>query len=166
MPKKLIVIFSCLMLCALVWGGVALYSDHADSKIEMNDIDLVYSVVKKDHSKGIVSFVLANDGISSIYKKAWQDSDGAIHIELYKKGAEGDRICKEKIPGLVYGIRKDAEVTYSPVDGFSFTVELEASRPCDDLYIGSRKMQSVNLLWNSPSFKDEFIMYDIEGFDN
>ena len=168
--KKLIIVFafiiSCfafIISCILTWGTD---SNNVNSKIEINDIDLVYCIVNKDKSKGIISFVLANDLTASIYKKVWQSTDGAVHVELFKYGIESEQMYKEKIPGLVYGIRNGSDITYSRVDGYSFTFELDPSRPCEELYIGSKKMPSVNLLWNTPNFKDEFIMSDIEGFDD
>lgn len=163
MSRKSIIFFVFIISCILTWGTDG---KNANSKIEINDIDLVYCIVKKDKSKGIISFVLADDITTTIYKKVWQSSDGAVHVELFKCGIESEQINREKIPGLVYGIRNGSDVTYSRVDGFTFTFELDPSRPCEDLYIGSKKMPSLNLLWNTPSFKNEFIMYDIEGFDD
>lgn len=161
-----VVILSSFMLMGII---SCLYAAspavERSTRIEVSDIDLVYCIVKEDKSKGIISFVLADDTITSIQRKVWQSDDGAVHIDLYKQGLESEQICKEKISGLTHVIRKGDDETSSHVDGFSFTFALDSSTPCKELYIGGVKMLSVNLLWNSPRLKGDFIMYDIEGVD-
>ena len=166
MQKKVIIGFAFLISCLLIWGAMALCRHCSNAGIEFRDIELVYSIVRQDKARGMVSVALADDSISTVYRKVWQSPDGAVHIELSKQGGESALVRKDKIPGLLYGVGKGNETTYSRVEGFSFTFELDASKPCEELYIGDEKMRAVNLLWNSPAFKDEFIMCDVEGLDD